>query len=78
MFERAVASCVSAAQVATPSGVDGLEVSHRCESVSAFANVLSRILRTIDKFVLVFDGIDEQREAPPTLLPAMARLGSIV
>lgn len=31
-----------------------------------------------DKFVLVLDGIDEQREAPPTLLPAMARLGTII
>jgi origin recognition complex subunit 5 len=28
--------------------------------------------------VLVFDGIDQQREAPPTLLPALARLGEFV
>jgi len=28
--------------------------------------------------VLVFDGIDRQREAPATLLPALARLGEIV
>jgi hypothetical protein len=30
------------------------------------------------RFVLVFDGIDHQRDAPPTLLPALARLGEIV
>lgn len=30
------------------------------------------------KFVLVFDGIDKQRETPPTLLPALARVGEIV
>lgn len=30
------------------------------------------------KFVLVLDEIDKQREAPPTLLSALARLGEIV
>ena len=30
------------------------------------------------RFVLVFDGIDRQREAPPTLLPALARLSETV
>ena len=30
------------------------------------------------RFVLVFDGIDRQREAPPTLLPALARLSEMV
>lgn len=30
------------------------------------------------RFVLVFDGIDRQREAPITLLPALARLSEIV
>jgi origin recognition complex subunit 5 len=30
------------------------------------------------RFVLVFDAIDRQREAPPTLLPALARLSEIV
>ncbi|EMR67256.1 putative origin recognition complex subunit orc5 protein [Eutypa lata UCREL1] len=30
------------------------------------------------RFVLVFDGIDRQREAPPTLLPALARLSEII
>lgn len=30
------------------------------------------------KFVLVLDGIDKQREAPHTLLSALARLGEVV
>ncbi|KAI1636802.1 origin recognition complex subunit 5 C-terminus-domain-containing protein [Biscogniauxia mediterranea] len=30
------------------------------------------------RFVLVFDGIDRQREAPATLLPALARLAEII
>lgn len=29
-------------------------------------------------FVLVFDAIDHQKEAPPTLLPALARLSEMV
>lgn len=29
-------------------------------------------------FVLVFDAIDRQKEAPPTLLPALARLSEMV
>lgn len=30
------------------------------------------------RLVLVFDGIDRQRDAPPTLLPALARLGEVI
>ncbi len=30
------------------------------------------------RLVLVFDGIDRQKDAPPTLLPALARLGEVV
>jgi len=33
---------------------------------------------TTTKFVLVFDGIDKQRDAPHTLIPALARLSEIV
>ena len=32
----------------------------------------------MDRFFLVLDGVDEQREAAPTLLPALARLGSMI
>lgn len=30
------------------------------------------------RFVLVLDGLDKARDAPPTLVPAMARLSEIV
>ena len=30
------------------------------------------------RFVLVFDGVDKQRDSPPTLVPALARLGEVV
>jgi origin recognition complex subunit 5 len=30
------------------------------------------------RFVLVFDAVDRQRDAPHTLLPALARLSEIV
>ena len=50
----------------------------RCESISAFIVQLQLLLEGREKFVLVFDGIDRQREALPTLLPAIARLGEIV
>lgn len=50
----------------------------RCDSISAFVVQLQCLLEGKGKFILVFDGIDRQREAPPTLLPAIARLGEIV
>lgn len=59
----------------------------RCENLSQLAVELSKMLlhppqhvqRPKDfRFVIVFDAIDRQREAPPTLLPAMARLSEIV
>jgi origin recognition complex subunit 5 len=30
------------------------------------------------RFVLILDSIDKQRDAPPTLLPALARLSELV
>jgi len=39
---------------------------------------LERLLSDREKFILMFDDVDKQREAPPTLLPALARLGEIV
>ncbi|KAL2821745.1 hypothetical protein BDW59DRAFT_174097 [Aspergillus cavernicola] len=55
----------------------------RCEHVSSLAVLLGECLasntgRAIEKFVLVLDGIDKQREAPPTLLSALARLGEVI
>lgn len=55
----------------------------RCEHVSTLAVLLEECLaaRPVEKrakFVLVLDEIDRQREAPPTLLSALARLGEMV
>jgi origin recognition complex subunit 5 len=55
----------------------------RCEHVSTLAVLLEECLAAGaeergGKFVLVLDEIDRQREAPPTLLSALARLGEIV
>jgi hypothetical protein len=52
--------------------------SQRCENVNSLAVHLDRILRQLPKLILVFDGIDKQREAAPTLTPGLVRLGSIV
>ncbi|KAK5108832.1 hypothetical protein LTR62_007806 [Meristemomyces frigidus] len=58
---------------------DGSPTSQgRCETISALAALLQRLLAKEDKFILVFDDMDRQREAPPTLLPALARLGEFV
>ena len=53
-------------------------VDGRCESISAFVVELLRLLGGRGRFILVFDGIDHQRDAAPTLLPAIARLGEMV
>ncbi|KAK3343912.1 origin recognition complex subunit 5 C-terminus-domain-containing protein [Lasiosphaeria hispida] len=55
----------------------------KCETVSQLAVELSKMLKYTSRsesfrFVLVSDGIDRQREAPPTLLPALARLSEII
>ncbi|KAL4967996.1 uncharacterized protein BDV14DRAFT_188116 [Aspergillus stella-maris] len=55
----------------------------RCEHVSSLAVLLGECLssnpgKPVDKFVLVLDGIDKQREAPPTLLSALAKLGEVI
>lgn len=62
----------------------------RCEHVSTLLILLSDIFATarksrvlesevgVDKFVLVLDGIDRQREASQMLLAALARLGEMV
>ncbi|KAL4741022.1 hypothetical protein BDV11DRAFT_203812 [Aspergillus similis] len=55
----------------------------RCEHISSLAVLLGECLAShpggaIEKFVLVLDGIDKQREAPATLLSALARLGEAI
>jgi origin recognition complex subunit 5 len=51
----------------------------RCENLAALSTQLQGLLEGRNgTFVLVLDGIDRQREAPPTLIPAIARLGELV
>jgi origin recognition complex subunit 5 len=50
----------------------------RCDSVNNLSTQLEKVLRTVPKFILVFDGIDRQKEATPLLIPALARFGSII
>jgi origin recognition complex subunit 5 len=60
----------------------------RCENLAQLVVEIGRLLegwtqlnttgRVKQRFVLVFDGIDRQRDATPTLLPSLAKLGEIV
>ncbi|KAK3946288.1 putative origin recognition complex subunit orc5 protein [Diplogelasinospora grovesii] len=75
LFESAVGKSADALQwPGAPS---------RCESLSQLTVELSKMLKYPPRpdrfrFVLVFDGIDRQRETPPTLLPALARLPELI
>ncbi len=72
LLERTLTEVQEALGDTSPS-VDG-----RCESISTFVVQLQRLLEDQTKFILAFDNIDRQREAAPTLLPALARLGELV
>lgn len=59
------------------------DFSPRCENLAQLTFELSKMLKYPPQpdrrhFVLVFDAIDCQREAPPTLLPALGRLSEII
>ncbi|MCJ1244277.1 hypothetical protein MMC30_001475 [Trapelia coarctata] len=77
LLERTVLACRDALNEKDRSGAHK-NVDGRCESVTVLVVQLQQLLQGQKKFVLVFDGIDRQREAPPTLLPALARLGEII
>lgn len=67
--------------VAEALGVE--DAPKRCENMAQLASELSKMLSYRPdgeswRFVLVFDGIGAQREAPPTLLPGLSRLSEIV
>ncbi|KAK1832719.1 putative origin recognition complex subunit orc5 protein [Podospora conica] len=75
LFETVVGKVASALQWGHPPA--------RCESISQLTVELSKMLKYAPRppnfrFVLVLDSIDRQREAPPTLLPALARLSEII
>lgn len=80
LLERTIIVCKDA--IEKSDDAEGAEEAHdldgRCENISSLAVQLEKLFRQQKNFVLVFDGIDRQREAPATLLPAIARLGEIV
>ena len=64
---------------AVAASVDWEEGAGRCENLAQLAVLLGKMLEGgKGRFVLVFDGVDKQRDAPPTLVPALARLGEVV
>ena len=77
LLERTVIACKDAIGDEGQSGAHK-NIDARCENVSVLAVLLKKILEGQKKFIIVFDGIDGQREAPPYLLPAIARLGETV
>lgn len=76
LLERTLAACIDAVNEA--NGHSDEPSSSRCESLSSLTSSLEHLLENVDKFILVLDGVDEQREAPPTMLPALIRLGQII
>ena len=76
LLERTLAATIDALYAGNQNYATNYD--GRCDSISAFVVQLQRLLEGKGKFILVFDGIDRQREAPPSILPAIARLGEIV
>lgn len=74
LLERTVLHCIDALKT---ERINSLELP-RCDSLSTLQICLENIFFSQEKFILVFDGIDKQRDAPPTTMPALARLGEYV
>jgi origin recognition complex subunit 5 len=76
LFETTVAEVAAA--------LEWPDAPKRCENLAQLTVELSKMLKYTDRlssafrFVLVFDGIDKQREPPGTLLPALGRLHETV
>ena len=80
LLERTVMSCLDALdeRYAEDEGAIDRRLYARTENLSSLTVNMSRLLEGRGRFVLVLDGIDKQREAPPTLGAALARLGESV
>lgn len=78
LLEAAISAVVSLSNNGTEENVSKEIVDGRCESISAFVVQLQLLLEGKENTILVFDGIDRQREPWLTLLPAVARLGEVV
>ncbi|KAI9823338.1 MAG: hypothetical protein M1832_002562 [Thelocarpon impressellum] len=78
-LERTLSSVSDAISAEDGEEADETAVGGRCESMSVLAVKLQALLSQREgRFVLVFDGIDRQREAPGTLLQGLARLGEMI
>lgn len=76
LFESIIGS------VATALGADQT-APRRCETLAQLAVHFGDLLQSPSqssrwRFVLILDSIDKQRDAPPTLLPALAQLSELV
>ncbi|KAK1822070.1 hypothetical protein LTR12_003416 [Friedmanniomyces endolithicus] len=78
LLERTVAAVTASLWDDKPEADQDDAYNGRCENIAALVVHLQKLLTMHEKFVLVFDGVDNQRESPPTLLPALARLGEYV
>ncbi|KAF2734225.1 hypothetical protein EJ04DRAFT_577120 [Polyplosphaeria fusca] len=77
LLERTVSSCLDALEEYSDGRLDRRPYS-RTENINSLVVNLGRMLEDRERFVLVLDGIDRQREMPPTFLPALARIGEYV
>ncbi|KAG6030589.1 hypothetical protein E4U41_007797, partial [Claviceps citrina] len=80
LLERIVASVAEVVR-------QGRGRAGRCESLAQLCVTLAAMLGDADadadagagsRFVLVLDAVDRQRDAPPTLLPGLARLSEVI
>ena len=74
LLEQTISTCLDA----LPDADYDASRYARCENLGALAVQLQALLENRKRFALVFDHIDKQREAPPTLLAALARFGEMV
>lgn len=78
-FESIIAAVTTAVRAWSGNG-DGEVESQRCETLAQLAASLGVIFDEpqlkdgLTHFILVLDGMDKQRDPPPTLMPALARL----
>ncbi|KAF2118782.1 origin recognition complex subunit Orc5 [Lophiotrema nucula] len=77
LLERTTSSCLDALDEHYDETNDRRPYV-RTENISALAVNLAKMLEGREKFVLVLDGIDRQREMPHTLLPALGRFGELI
>lgn len=77
--QRHLLSKIFARCVSVHKQEEDLDRYDRVDSINALASNLRRLLhKRTEKLVVVVVGVDQQRGATATLLPALARLGNLV